>query len=54
MIRSTLFFLLTVTSAVAVYYLWSILLRLNDTVGMLLGMLTAAILSFFLARLKGR
>jgi len=54
MIRSVLSLFLTVAGALAVYYLWSVLLQLNDTVGMLLSIFTAAILSFLLARLRGR
>jgi len=46
--------LLTVFSAVGVYYLWSVELQKNDSVGMALGVITGALVSAAFTRLKKR
>ncbi len=44
--------LATVLSAVGVYYFWAVVLRLDNTVGTVLGMLTAVLASAYFARRK--
>lgn len=42
----------TIILSVGVYYLWSVVLQKNDTVGTVLGVITAVIISAGFARLK--
>ncbi len=46
--------LITIVVSVGVYYLWSVVLQKNDTVGTALGVVTAVLLSAFFTRLKKR
>lgn len=46
--------LLTIAASVGVYYLWSVELNKNDTVGTALGVITAVLVSAAFARLRKR
>lgn len=46
--------LITIAAAVGVYYLWSVALRQDDTVGTALGIIAAVIVSAAFTRLKRR
>lgn len=46
--------MVTVVTAVGVYYLWSVVLQKNDSAGTALGIATAVLVSAFFARLKRR
>ncbi|MBE3587473.1 MAG: hypothetical protein IMW93_02750 [Thermoanaerobacteraceae bacterium] len=46
--------MLTVVTAVGVYYFWSVILELNDNTGMILGVGTAVLLSALFTRLRRR
>lgn len=50
----TVYMFLTTTAAVTVYYYWSVVLQLNDTLGMFLGVTTAVILSGLFTRRQRR
>lgn len=44
--------MLTVAGSVGVYYLWSVQLGLNDNLGMVLGVITAILLSALFSRFR--
>ncbi len=44
--------MITTLGAVGIYYYWSMVLKLNDTAGMVLGVLSAVIISALFVRLK--
>ncbi len=46
--------MLTVAVSVGVYYLWAVLLKLDDNTGMALGVGTAILLSAFFSRRQRR
>lgn len=46
------FMIATIVLSIGVYYLWSVVLQKNETVGTVLGVITAVLLSAVFARLK--
>ncbi len=42
----------TIILSVGVYYIWAVVMQKNDTVGIVLGIITAVLVSAFFARLK--
>ena len=46
--------MLTVAASVGVYYLWAVLLKLDDNTGTALGVVTAILLSAFFSRRQRR
>lgn len=44
----------TMILSVGVYYVWSVLLQKNDSIGIVLGVMTAIAVSAFFTRLKKR
>lgn len=46
--------LITAFSAVGIYYFWSVYLKLNSNVGMIIGLLVALLLSVLFSLLKNK
>lgn len=46
--------MVTVVTAVGVYYLWSVVLQKNDSAGMALGIIAAVLVSAAFTKLKKR
>ncbi|MFZ5595649.1 MAG: hypothetical protein ACOY31_01395 [Bacillota bacterium] len=49
-----LYMMVTVTLSIGVYYLWSVVWQRNENIAILLGVLTAILVSGFFGRLKKR
>jgi LPXTG-motif cell wall-anchored protein len=46
--------MVTVALSVGIYYVWSVLLQKNDSIGIALGVLTAVLVSAFFTKRKKR